>query len=193
MINVMNTSATMTMKTARIVLQRALQLLLAIAALFIALLVQSPSSYALAEKKPSPPSEVIRLINEERAKVGVSPLVEDPSLIVAAGLRAREAAQRFSHTRPNGSKWNTIFFEFEISAYRRGENLAYGQKTPKRVVRECMQSKWHCRNILDESFDRVAVGLYIHNGVSYWSQLFIQSTDDEFEPRSKLPSSWRLC
>jgi len=114
----MNTSTVMTVKTAHKVLQRALQLLLAVVALLIALLVQSISSHANAASDPPLAPEIIRLINEERLTTGPFPFLEETSMITATGLHAREAARRFSHTRPGGSMRNIPFLDFEIVSLR---------------------------------------------------------------------------
>ena len=46
--------------------------------------------------------EVVRLVNEERAKVGARPLRMASDLQQAAGIRAQEIVRHFSHTRPDG-------------------------------------------------------------------------------------------
>ncbi|MBQ1453286.1 MAG: hypothetical protein IIZ23_04880, partial [Ruminococcus sp.] len=47
-------------------------------------------------------AQVLRLVNNERAKYGLSPLVQDSGATQVAHLRAKEIVQSFSHTRPNG-------------------------------------------------------------------------------------------
>ena len=47
-------------------------------------------------------SEVVRLVNAERAKEGLAALQMDSSLNSAAQVRAKEIVTSFSHTRPNG-------------------------------------------------------------------------------------------
>lgn len=123
--------------------------------------------------------EVIRLVNEERRKAGVDPLEESQTLRPAAQQRAVESALRFSHTRPNGSQWRTVFAEFGVDAEYRGENLAAGQRTPSRVVLEWMQSAQHRANILDAQYTQIAVGYEVVNGVPYWSQLFMMESSAE--------------
>ena len=172
----MNTVVSNARKLTNLAFWRALQATIVMIVLltvsFMALLfIPQTQSFA----GPSPVNEVIRLINQERKKAGMPPLEEDCDMREAAGLRAHEAARRFSHTRPNGNKWSTVFTEYNINAVHRGENLAYGQKTAKAVVKAWMKSERHRQNILNESFDRVAVGQYVYNGVHYWSQLFIDS------------------
>ncbi len=155
-------------------LDQTLRLLSVIVALLAALLIMALVTTALAEENFS--AEVVHLVNIERLKAGLPSLEEQPDLLPAASARAQEAAIKFSHTRPDGSKWKTIFNEHHIAAIRVGENLAMGQRSPKSVVRAWMASTSHRNNILNPEFDHIAVGLYEKNGVRYWSQLFTHSS-----------------
>lgn len=116
--------------------------------------------------------EVIRLVNEERAKVNLPPLAYEESLLPVAQLRAEEASRKFSHTRPSGEPWSTAFTEFGVSGHR-GENLAYGQKNPERVVKAWMNSPGHRANILNDRYTVLAVGVYKKGGTIYWAQAFL--------------------
>jgi len=159
-------------------LGRILQVISVAAALTVACVGLMLLFAATAQANGSYTNEVIRLVNEERSKVGVPALRQHRDLDSAAGVRAEEAARKFSHTRPNGSKWRTVFDEFRIRSSFRGENLAYGQPTPRTVVNDWMASPEHRKNILNAEFDHIAVGLYEKAGVLYWSQLFIQASGD---------------
>lgn len=119
-------------------------------------------------------SEVVRLVNVERTSRGLSALSStNASLNKAAGIRAKEQATVFSHTRPNGSSWDTVLHENSISYRSAGENVAYGQRTPDEVVNAWMNSDGHRANILNESFTQIGVGVYSNGSTYYWSQLFI--------------------
>jgi len=159
-------------------LGRMLHIFSVAAALLVACVVTMVLLAATAQANNSYPNEVIRLVNEERSKVGAPALKQHNDLTSAADVRAQEAARKFSHTRPNGSKWRTVFDEFKIQSTFRGENLAYGQPSPKIVVGDWMASEEHRKNILNAEFDHIAVGLYEKSGVLYWSQLFIQASVD---------------
>lgn len=116
--------------------------------------------------------EVLRLVNVERAKAGLSALTTNTTLKSAADKRAQETSVSFSHTRPNGSKFSTVLQEYGISYRTAGENIAYGQRTPQDVVNAWMNSAGHRANILNSSFNKIGIGVYQKNGVIYWSQLF---------------------
>ena len=117
-------------------------------------------------------SQVVALVNAERAKYGLSALKVDSRVQQAAQVRAAETVQSFSHTRPNGSSFSTALTEAGVSYTRSGENIAYGQSTPQQVVNAWMNSSGHRANILNESFTTIGVGYTVVNGTAYWAQLF---------------------
>ena len=117
--------------------------------------------------------QVIELVNDERAKYGLSPLSADSTLMEAAQQRAVETTESFSHTRPNGTKFSTVLAEYGVSYRTAGENIAYGQKTPQQVVNSWMNSSGHRANILNASYTKIGVGCYKKGNTYYWSQLFI--------------------
>ena len=111
-------------------------------------------------------AEVVRLVNEERAKQGLSALRTDDELTRAACVRASEIATSFSHTRPSGASWSTV----SASAY--GENIARGQRTAEKVMASWMTSEGHRANILRASYSSIGVCAVVSGGVTYWVQLF---------------------
>lgn len=117
--------------------------------------------------------QVVELVNQERAKAGVSPLTIDTGLESAALVRTREIQTSFSHTRPNGNSFATAIQEAGVTYRRSGENIAWGQRTPEAVVNAWMNSEGHRANILNKNFSRIGVG-YLTNGskTPYWVQLF---------------------
>ena len=117
-------------------------------------------------------SEVVRLVNAERAKEGLAALQMDSSLNSAAQVRAKEIVTSFSHTRPNGSNCFTALSEAGIKYNGSGENIAYGQKTPAEVVNAWMNSAGHRANIMSSKFTKIGVGCHNSNGTYYWSQFF---------------------
>ncbi len=120
-------------------------------------------------------NQVVKLVNEERAKAGLSPLSVNSKAANAAQTRAREIEKSFSHTRPDGSSFNTALTEAGVSFRGAGENIAYGQTTPQQVMEGWMKSSGHRANILNANYTSIGVGHYKNGaGVDYWTQLFIQ-------------------
>lgn len=117
--------------------------------------------------------EVIRIVNEERAKQGLQPLKKNNDLCKMAGIRATETTSLFSHTRPNGESCFTILKEYNISYMTVGENIATGQQTPAEVMNAWMNSQGHRENIMNSSFGQIGVGVVKGGSYGiYWVQMF---------------------
>lgn len=114
-------------------------------------------------------ARVIELVNEERAKEGLSALKSDEKAAAAAQVRAEEILVSFSHTRPDGRECFTALDEAGAAYRAAGENIAMGQRTPEEVVEDWMHSKGHRENILGGEYKAIGVG-YFEGG---WVQLFI--------------------
>lgn len=117
--------------------------------------------------------QVVKLVNEERAKAGLAALALDESIASAAQVRAREIEVSFSHTRPDGRSFSTVLKDNGISYRGAGENIAWGQKSPEEVMKGWMNSEGHRANILNPKFTKIGVGCYQNAaGRNYWTQLF---------------------
>ena len=109
---------------------------------------------------------VVDQVNRERTARGLSALRVDPALTAAAQIRAQEIVERFSHTRPDGTKWSTV------SSVAYGENIAKGQRTADKVMAAWMSSSGHRANILRASYGSIGVACVQSGNVYYWVQLF---------------------
>ena len=121
---------------------------------------------ATAEINVAYTNEILAQINEERIRYGYKTLIPNAELMEAAYMRALEITRRFSHTRPDGSRWSTV------SAKALGENIAKGYGYPDKVMAAWLSSSGHRRNILKPGYGSVGVCAYEHKGVIYWVQLF---------------------
>lgn len=117
--------------------------------------------------------EVVRLVNEQRIKNGLSPLTENWELSRAARYKSQDMADNgyFSHTSPVYGSPFQMMRDFGLSYRTAGENIAYGQRTPQAVVNAWMNSSGHRANILNASYTHIGVG-YVEDG-RYWTQMFI--------------------
>lgn len=125
-------------------------------------------------------NEVLRLVNIERANVGVAPLVLDEALCNAANMRAIEmdCTGVFGHKRPND---NSCFEVYDICNVEWqnacGENIAAGQATPEDVMKSWLSSAGHKANILSPEYTKMGLG-YSNSGCGageyshYWAQEF---------------------
>lgn len=117
--------------------------------------------------------QVVALVNQERAKEGLSPLTINTKVQAAAQVRAVECEQLFSHTRPDGSSFSTALKEQNVSYRSAGENIAWGQHSPEEVMNAWMNSSGHRANIMNPNFTTIGVGYYENTrGTDYWCQLF---------------------
>lgn len=119
--------------------------------------------------------EVFRLTNIERTSRGLSALSRVDELDNGAQIRAEELTRSFSHQRPGGGDFYTVFGV--TTNYYFGENVAMGQRNPAEVVEDWMNSAGHRKNILASDYVGLGVGVYQHNGIYYWAQIFRNSTE----------------
>lgn len=122
--------------------------------------------------------EVLELVNKARSQAGLSPLELDPALCGAAQVRAEECVGTFSHTRPNGSSYQTAVSEAGLDSSYVGENVATGYKNAQHVMDGWLKSEGHRANILNENYTRMGLGFEKNTGNRYqgfaWAQLFVQ-------------------
>ncbi|MEW1777639.1 CAP domain-containing protein [Streptomyces sp. NPDC086777] len=118
-------------------------------------------------------AEVLKLVNEERAKVGCSALSASSSLTkLAEGFSDDMAARNFfDHTDPDGkTPWDRAAAA-GISNLG-GENIARGQATAQAVMDAWMNSEGHRANILNCDFKTLGVGVHFGEGGPWWTQDF---------------------
>ncbi len=65
----------------------------------------------------------LRLVNEERARLGIHPLTHHKHLDDAAQIRSAEIIDSYSHTRPNGESFNSLLDITEYPYITAGENI----------------------------------------------------------------------
>lgn len=123
-------------------------------------------------------SEVIRLVNNERERMGISPLRENSELSRVARIKSEDFINNnyFTHNSPIYGTPFEMLNNFKIPFTAAAENIASGQKTPTEVMQTWMNSPGHRSNILNETFNQIGVGVARDNsGTLYWTQLFIRS------------------
>lgn len=125
-------------------------------------------------------NEVLRLINIERAKEGLSELtMASVNLTAAAQRRANELAVKYdpNHLRPDGRKCFTVLPEYNVKYTCAGENIAGGQSSPVEVVNDWMNSPGHRANILNPNFHKIGIG-YFYNAKAAYSHFWVQMFTD---------------
>ncbi|WP_157244027.1 CAP domain-containing protein [Paenibacillus elgii] len=116
-------------------------------------------------------SQVVNLVNQERAKAGLKPLASDSALTSMALAKAKDMYTNnyFDHTSPTYGSPFDMMKSFGITFSYAGENIAKGQRSPQEVMNAWMNSEGHRQNILSPNFTKIGVAYY--NGE--WVQEFI--------------------
>ena len=113
---------------------------------------------------------VLSLVNAERAKVGAAALTTREDLWErVAMVRAEEIAKYFGHTRPNGKDCWSAYTDAGFADSREAENIAFGFKSEKEVMKAWMNSAGHKENILNNQLTTLATGLFKKTN---WCQSF---------------------
>lgn len=115
---------------------------------------------------------MLNLVNSERAKSGLSPLIPNLKLTEVARVKARDMIKYkyFSHTSPTYGSPFDMMRKFGISFRTAGENLA-GAPTVDTAHKNLMNSPGHRANILNGSFKEVGIGVV--DGGPY-GKMFVQ-------------------
>lgn len=123
---------------------------------------------------------VLKLQNQERARLGLQPLELDPNLQSAARIRSREMYKNgyFAHERPDGQNWSTVITEdIPIDFISAGENLCTTEYDSDYLdnadnasfwVQQWIDSPTHYENMIKPEFNRAGVGIYCitRNGIT---------------------------
>jgi len=120
-------------------------------------------------------SEVVRLTNIERQKVGVAPVKSDSNIAYVARTKAEDMRDNnyFSHYSPTYGDPFVMMQDFGIVFTKAGENIAARQTSPSAVVQSWMNSDTHRETLLNPAYTRLGVG-YAQGGYldHYWVQMF---------------------
>ena len=115
---------------------------------------------------PPDAQEMLELVNEERAKVGVAPLKLDERLNASAQEKADDMQNRdyYGHVSPEGTRGTLFVFKHMPSKCRyAGENLAnilIPDSNSRNPISTWMSStKGHREAILDKDYDLVGFGI----------------------------------
>ncbi|MFD6424994.1 CAP domain-containing protein [Streptomyces sp. NPDC060198] len=130
---------------------------------------EAPASSAVASAQAA----VLDLVNQERSKVGCSPVTLSSSLTSLAQSFSQDMAARdfFDHTDPDGdTPWDRAAAAGITNLG--GENIARGQADAQAVMDSWMNSEGHRANILNCDYTTLGVGVHIADGGPWWTQDF---------------------
>jgi uncharacterized protein YkwD len=124
-------------------------------------------------------NEMIYLLNQYRVSMGLPELLTCDTMNELARVRASEQELTdMSHTRPDESKYSTIFSEYNVSVGLSAENLFKGVyvSDAQFAMNTWKNSEGHNTNMLG-NYTYVGVGTLKLGDTYYWLQLFCNSTD----------------
>lgn len=120
-------------------------------------------------------TQMLTMINSERAKAGVAPLRMNAELVKVARLKSQDMINQkyFAHTSPTYGDPFAMMRSFGINYRYAGENLA-GNPSLNGAHTSLMNSPGHRQNILNPNYTQVGIGIIA--GGPYgcmFTQLFI--------------------
>lgn len=141
-----------------------------------------PMTVSLASEPGEPileiEQEVVDLVNEERAKRSLPPLIVNYSLQEAAWSHNEHmvATDCFSHHQCGNGRPDDRVAKTGYKAITVGENIAQGYPNPRAAMEGWMSSSGHRANILSSKYTDIGVA-YNPNGPT-WTQVFAKPQPD---------------
>ncbi|HEX2540149.1 MAG TPA: CvpA family protein [Caldimonas sp.] len=119
-----------------------------------------PFTVAQAPPRPDLEARMLELVNEERARAGLRPLLADPEARDVARAHSQDMFARgyFSHVTPDGKDPFDRLRSAGVRYLNAGENLALARNLPM-AHQGLMDSPGHRANILRPQFGRVGIGI----------------------------------
>jgi uncharacterized protein YkwD len=117
-------------------------------------------TYDHPRPRPDLEAKMLELVNRERVKQGLKPLLADPTLVPVARAHSKDMFARgyFAHENPDGKDPFDRMKSANIHFYAAGENLALAQ-TLEIAHNNLMNSPGHRANILSSHFGRLGIGI----------------------------------
>lgn len=119
--------------------------------------------------------------NEAREELGLDPLYVVPYLNEISQVRAEEQPIKYSHTRPDGSFFDTVIDVNIVDYKTSGEILAKGSSDVDAVFTAWKNSPKHWANITKPAATHVGIGLVNDpdsEGKWYWAAIFVGMWED---------------
>ena len=125
--------------------------------------------------------QLVALINTARAAKGVAPLTLNTTHYAGAAWRCYEVVELFSHTRPNGTAFHTVFSDMNMpTAWSYGENICYSFSsqtiTVEQIHQQFMNSSGHRENLLKDKWESCSVYILRIGGYTYCVENFFRTS-----------------
>lgn len=123
-----------------------------------------PSSYSIGGLE----YDILDIFNGYREESGSSGLTISGKLSGIAYLRAKEAADSWSHTRPDGRSYTSALSDYGYG-YSTVEELmvSSGSSDAEILAAGWLGSSSHSSKLLSESYSKVGIGVYRAGGMTY--------------------------
>lgn len=128
----------------------------------------SPSNYSVGSLEKA----VLKKMNGSRTDEGLEKLSLSSKLCGIAALRAREAAQSWSHTRPDGRSYTSAMGDYGYGYGTSAELLAAASGDASSIVKKWMKTDSK-NDILSESYTTAGIGVYRTGGTTYVCALLV--------------------
>lgn len=115
--------------------------------------------------------ELLKLVNQERVSRGLNPLTLNKELSDSAFKHSKDMKDNIKNLNHTGSDGSQFWERAKRDNYQgsaKGENIAWGQRTPQQVHNAWMNSPPHRANILTEGITEMGIG---RDG-NFWTQVF---------------------
>lgn len=147
---------------------------LALSILMLTALLRAPLG-ARAEGLNAWEQKMIELVNEDRARYGLSQLTVDPELCAVARIKAQDMLNNgyFAHTSPTYGNIRTMLNTFGVSYKGASENIARSRSIYHAEAASLSSSTGHRQTLLGSQWTRLGIGVAITPaGFVYVSQIF---------------------
>ena len=114
--------------------------------------------------------EILKLVNAARTERGLSPVVLNENLNISATKHSQDMQRSggLDHTGSDGSSFGQRARRDGYKGSPRGENIAWGYRSPQSVHNGWMTSPGHRGNILNPNVNEMGIG----RAENYWTQVF---------------------
>lgn len=117
---------------------------------------------------------IVEQINACRTAEGLEPLSMSGYLCGIASVRAYEVCLSWSHTRPNGSGWQSVLSDYGYGYGVAAEDLVHSAGfDAASIVGKWMGSDGSRADILSADFTTIGVGVYNAGGATFIAAIFV--------------------
>ena len=117
-----------------------------------------------------------RLLNEDRARYGLNPLILDEELSRIARIKSQDMVTNryFAHLSPTYGNVRSMLSSFGVSYLSAGENIARSRSVQHSNA-AFISSEGHRRNMLSKSYTHVGIGVVTDpNGFVTVTEIFVR-------------------